>query len=67
MSGDDTKGDFSGIAKALASWTEKIEGIDARQVLIGLGHLGSFLKAVSKAEEDLELGFVDSGNNTSQK
>jgi hypothetical protein len=49
------------VARAFASWAEKIEGLDARQVLMGLGHLGSFLKAVSETELDLELGHVESG------
>jgi hypothetical protein len=56
MSGED----FGGVARALASWSEKIEGLDPRQVLLGLGHLGTFLKAVSNAEIDLELGSTDS-------
>jgi hypothetical protein len=55
---------ISNITRALASWSEKIEGVDPRQVLLGLGHLGSFLKAVSNAEIDLELGLLDSAGTS---
>ena len=62
---DDRSENITGLARAFASWAEKIEGLDSRQVLAGLGHLGTFLKAISNPEIDLELGPTDSGIPTS--
>lgn len=44
-------------ARAFAWWAAGHEGVEARQLLAGLGHLGDFLRAVSTAEIDLELGY----------
>ena len=62
MSSHDEKTEnINRIARSFAAWSKKIEGLDARQVLAGLGHLGSFLKAISDPEIDLELGPTDFG------
>ena len=62
---DDRSENVTGIVRAFSAWAQKIEGLDARQVLAGLGHLGTFLKAISDPEIDLELGSTDSGIPTS--
>jgi hypothetical protein len=62
MSSHDEKTEnINRIARSFAAWSKKIEGLDAPQVLAGLGHLGSFLKAISDPEIDLELGPTDFG------
>jgi len=51
-------------ARAFAWWAAGHGGVEARQLLAGLGHLGDFLRAVSAVEIDLELGY--SGVNTAE-
>ena len=55
MSGE-SDGAVNGVAREFVRWAAKKEGLDAPQVLAGLGHLGNFLRAVSDAYHDLEMG-----------
>lgn len=61
MSCDNVEGEITGVARAFTRWATSYDSLEARQLLAGLGHLGDFLKAVSNADIDLELGFKDSG------
>ena len=65
MSRDDKEGGINGVARAFTWWAAKHERLEPRQLLAGLGHLGEFLKAVSDAEIDLELGLLGSGKTAS--
>jgi hypothetical protein len=66
MLGDGNGGGINRVAQAFTWWAANNENFEARQVLAGLGHLGDFLKAVSDADIDLELGYKDSGKTESR-
>jgi len=67
MFSDSEEGGIRGVARAFTRWATNHESIEAPQLLAGLGHLGDFLKAVSNADLDLELGLKNSGNIASDK
>jgi|SRR5277367_234914 hypothetical protein len=67
MSSDNDEGGVRGVTRAFTRWATNHESLEARQLLAGLGHLGDFLKAVSNADIDLELGVKNSGNPASDE